>query len=103
MSAVASGVTGASPIWRSIMNTQLEGRQHAFAAPTGLERIAICRSTGTLPCGECPDVVQEVFTAGTAPTQRCTAEMFAQVEGEVGSQNGEMALDSWRQRWAERN
>jgi len=103
MSAVASGVTGASPIWRNIMDTELEGRRHAFAAPTGLERIAICRTTGTLPCGECPDVVQEVFTAGTAPTQRCTAEMFAQADGEGDDQNSEVALDSWRQRWAERN
>lgn len=103
MSAVASGVTGASPIWRTIMDTQLEGRVHAFAPPSGLEKVAICRTTGTLPCGQCSDVVEEVFLEGTAPTQRCTAEMFAQREGGEEQDDEEVALDSWRRRWAERN
>lgn len=99
MSSVASGITGASPIFHTIMASQLEGQHHAFSAPTGLEKIAICQTTGTLPCNECPKVVEEVFLEGTAPTRRCTAEMFAQ---NPDDKNGEIASDSWNRRWAER-
>jgi membrane carboxypeptidase/penicillin-binding protein len=82
------------------MDSQLLGRVHAFAPPTGLERVAICSSTGTLPCGECRDVVEEVFLEGTAPTRRCTAEMFAQLNSQ---ENRGSSSDSWTRRWAERN
>lgn len=80
MSAVASGVTGASPIWRQIMDTQLAQRSssHAFAVPGGLEKVAVCRTTGTLPCRECPQVVEEIYPQGMAPTKHCSSEMFAQ-------------------------
>ncbi len=77
MSQVASGVTGASPIWNSIMSSQLVGRTHAFALPSGVEKVKVCRGTGTLPCQECPKVTEEVFLAGMAPTKQCTATMFA--------------------------
>lgn len=78
MSAVASGVTGASPIFHTIMQQQLTNRLHTFVFPSELERVKICRQTNTLPCGECPQVVEEVFLRGTAPGKSCTAEMFAQ-------------------------
>lgn len=79
MSAVASGVTGASPIWNSIMKAQLSemSSPHRFALPPQLERVAICASTGTLACNGCPNVVQEVFQVGHAPTARCSPEWFA--------------------------
>lgn len=79
MSAVASGVTGASPIWNSLMKGQLaQGERRTFALPTGLTRVKICRKTGTLPCSECPSVTEEVFPVGLAPTQSCNSSMFAQ-------------------------
>ncbi len=77
MSAVASGVTGASPIWQNIMKSQLQ-EKHQFALPYGLTKVKVCRQTGTLPCGACPQVVEEVFPEGLAPKQACTPEMFAQ-------------------------
>lgn len=77
MSAVASGVTGASPIWRGIMNEMVASGEHHFAMPAGLEKVKICQSTGTLSCAECPRVTEEVFPEGMAPTRHCTAAMFA--------------------------
>ncbi len=79
MSSVASGITGASPIWRQIMNGVLKDKPiHAFSTPTGFEKVAICQMTNTLPCAECPLVAEEIFPKGMAPTERCTAEMFTQ-------------------------
>jgi 1A family penicillin-binding protein len=81
MSAVASGVTGASPIWNSIMKNQLaQGEKRTFALPVGLTKVKICRKTGTLPCAECPAVTEEVFPVGLAPTQSCNASMFVATE-----------------------
>jgi penicillin-binding protein 1C len=79
MSAVASGITGASPIWRSIMDGLLENQSewHVFATPDGFERVKICQSTNTLPCDQCPRVTEEIFPKGMAPTRACTAAMFA--------------------------
>lgn len=82
MSAVASGITGASPIWRSIMNELIAdgSAQHAFRVPSGLEKVAVCQATGTLPCEQCPQVVEEIYPRGLAPTRHCTAAMFNPTE-----------------------
>lgn len=77
MSAVASGVTGASPIWQNIMKSQIGSESRRFALPAGLTKVKVCRQTGTLPCGACPQVVEEVFPEGLAPKHACTPEMFA--------------------------
>lgn len=62
MSYVASGVTGASPIWNKIIRTQLDEKNpHKFAVPPGMVRTASCFKTeqyyvqGTEPRSEsCP-------------------------------------------------
>jgi len=79
MSSVASGITGASPIWRHIMDSLLTDRQqlHAFQTPDGFEKVKICLPTNTLPCAECPKVIEEIFPQGMAPTHHCTASMFS--------------------------
>jgi 1A family penicillin-binding protein len=72
MSQVASGITGASPIWHAIMKSLLDaqGKPHVFQTPAGLEPFTVCRTSGTLPCGNC--VTQtEYFLPGTLPTQSC--------------------------------
>lgn len=73
MSYVASGVTGASPIWNKIMRTQLDdAHPHVFSIPSNLIKVKICAMTGTLPCAGCPNVTEEIFVAGTEPTQACS-------------------------------
>src|SRR5690606_30988477 len=43
MSYVASGITGASPIWQKVILTQLsQNSPHAFAAPPTLIKVAVC-------------------------------------------------------------
>ncbi|MEX0895877.1 MAG: PBP1A family penicillin-binding protein [Patescibacteria group bacterium] len=72
MSYVASGVTGASPIWNSVVRLVLDTEQpHRFAMPQNLIKVAICASTGTLPCSGCSRVVEEYFVPGTEPTVAC--------------------------------
>jgi membrane carboxypeptidase/penicillin-binding protein len=79
MSYVASGITGASPIWNNIMRLLLdEDNPHLFATPAGLVKVAICTRTGTLPCTACPrsQVKEELFVPGTEPTNTCNPSMF---------------------------
>ncbi|NCN06979.1 MAG: PBP1A family penicillin-binding protein [Candidatus Pacebacteria bacterium] len=72
MSYVASGVTGASPIWNKIIRTQLSAETpHVFPVPYGVVRVPICKYTGTLPCAGCPTIYNEVFISGTEPTMSC--------------------------------
>ena len=77
MSYVASGITGASPIWNKIMLLLLdEAEPHKFALPDEMVKVKICVSTGTLPCSACPLIKEEVFVKGTEPKQACTNQYF---------------------------
>lgn len=74
MSYVASGVTGASPIWRRIMVSLLKDTPTAgFSPPSDLTRIAICTITGELACPACPSR-SEYFLPGTQPKKACSEE-----------------------------
>ena len=87
MSYVASGITGASPIWNKIMRSLLDNaKSHLFALPPGLVRVAICARTGTLPCSGCPSVREEVFVKGTEPQKACNPQYF--VAQTVGGTSG---------------
>lgn len=82
MSRVASGVTGASPIWQKIMIALLEGREnHDWEVPAGLVQREICGLTGTLPCQGCP-TVKEWFLEENQPTKHCEAAWFEKKEEE---------------------
>jgi membrane carboxypeptidase/penicillin-binding protein len=77
MSYVASGITGASPIWNKIMLLLLDEEQpHRFVQPEDMVRLKICATTGTLPCLACPLIVEELFVKGSEPKQACSNEMF---------------------------
>jgi 1A family penicillin-binding protein len=77
MSYVASGITGASPIWNNIMRLLLdEENPHQFDLPAGLTRVRICSQTGTLPCTGCPLVKEEVFIKGAEPKAACNPVVF---------------------------
>lgn len=73
MSRIASGITGASPIWAKIVNTILETSPQITqpeSAPTELIRVSICTLTGTLPCEGCP-TKYEYFKKGNEPKTAC--------------------------------
>jgi membrane carboxypeptidase/penicillin-binding protein len=82
MSYVASGITGASPIWNKIMRSLLDEKNpHQFALPPDLIKVAICAKTGTLPCSGCPNVREEIFVVGTQPVKACNSNYFTQTPG----------------------
>lgn len=77
MSYVASGITGASPIWNNIIRSLLsEDHPHTFPEPEGLKQVKICKTTGTLTCQGCPWVEDEWFIPGTEPTRACNPAQF---------------------------
>ena len=65
-----SGVEGAGPIWHDFMERALRGQPVIpFAEPPGLERVRVCVPSGLLPTDLCPRTREELFIAGTAPTE----------------------------------
>lgn len=81
MSYVASGITGASPIWNKIMLLLLDDKNpHKFTVPENMIKVKICATTGTLPCTACPKISEEIFVKGTQPQKACSDEYFSAVE-----------------------
>ncbi len=67
-----SGVSGAGPIFRSIMEYLYPDRFPApFAVPAGVVQKSICSASGELPHNGCPSVMTEVFLKSQVPTQVC--------------------------------
>jgi membrane carboxypeptidase/penicillin-binding protein PbpC len=64
-----SGVAGATPIWRAVMEAAHEGLAPSWPAPPGgLVRATVCLPTGLRPGPDCPTKTDEWFLAGTVPT-----------------------------------
>jgi 1A family penicillin-binding protein len=79
MSRIASGITGASPIWNKIMSTVLANQPSIdWKAPDGMSKVNICSITGTLPCDSCP-TRQEWFLDEARPTKACTLEQIQKI------------------------
>jgi membrane carboxypeptidase/penicillin-binding protein PbpC len=76
MARIASGVTGATPIWNKIMSTLLSKQSnHDWSIPEGLIKLPICPYTGTLACSGCP-VKPEWFLEESKPNSTCKSEWF---------------------------
>lgn len=69
MSYVASGVTGASPIWNKIMRQVLKDQKDHFPLqPTGIEYRNVCNLTGLIPTEQNPcETRSELFIKGIYP------------------------------------
>lgn len=78
MNRVASGVTGATPIWQKIMINLLANQPNEpFPMPEDLVKVEICGLNGLLPCQGCPSKT-EYFLAGTEPKTHCDPEKMKQ-------------------------
>jgi len=87
MNQVASGITGASPIWNKIFTT-LTRDDHSynpFVPPENLIRVSICSLTGTLSCSGCPSY-QEYFVKGQEPKTACNPDTIKQILEEKNKQ-----------------
>ena len=81
MSSVASGITGASPIWRKITDYLLnQYPDTGWEKPNNVVSINICKTTGTLPCSGCPNIGQEYFLEKFTPKKSCFFEDKTQSE-----------------------
>ncbi|GIK84361.1 MAG: penicillin-binding protein 1A [Patescibacteria group bacterium] len=83
MSYVASGITGASPIWNKIMRLQLsETEPHQFVLPDMIVETKICKNQAYTPCEFCPAnaLKTEFFVAGTEQQYSCE---FAKLRSQI--------------------
>jgi membrane carboxypeptidase/penicillin-binding protein len=79
MSNVASGITGASPIWNKITTELLKDQpSHQFTPPQDLIKVNICTLTGQLSCQGCPTST-EYFIPGTEPKLHCKPEFIQEL------------------------
>jgi membrane carboxypeptidase/penicillin-binding protein len=71
MSYVASGITGASPIWQKIMKYALQGvKTPGIPIPDGIEGASVCSDSGVVPAADNPCPTRyEYFLKGTVPTE----------------------------------
>ena len=78
------GAVTALPAWMSFMKAASEGHPRAdFPRPPGITNVTIDQRTGSLPYPDDPDVLDEVFLAGTEPT--ATAEPPPTPSDDAGS------------------
>jgi penicillin-binding protein 1A len=87
MARVASGVTGASPIWNKIMSGLLtDAPSFDWPVPSGVKKVGICSLTGTLPCEGC-STVYEWFLEGTVPSKSCSLETIENLKKQNEEKN----------------
>jgi membrane carboxypeptidase/penicillin-binding protein len=76
MSRIASGVTGATPIFNKIMAGLLASEKSAdWPIPSGLTQLPVCPYTGTLACEGCP-IKMEWFLEENKPDKACSSDWF---------------------------
>lgn len=79
MSRIASGITGAAPIWNEIMSHLLAtDSSQGWQKPIGISSLAICSFTGTLPCQGCP-TKNELFLDENRPTLSCKPDQITKI------------------------
>jgi 1A family penicillin-binding protein len=85
MAKIASGITGAAPIWNKIMSTLLVNEDSIkWEVPQGVSQLPICLLTGTLSCEGCPTKT-EWFLDEKKPTSHCNSEQILKIQEEKKS------------------
>jgi 1A family penicillin-binding protein len=82
MSRIASGITGAAPIFNEIMSRLLAKEEnHPWEPPAKLVQVPICPLTGTLPCEGYPTRL-EWFLEENVPKKSCERQQIIKIEEE---------------------
>lgn len=82
--SLASGITGAAPIWNGIMTELLADKvNETFKVPSGVKGVEICSTTGGQKSDKCANRF-EYFIAGTEPTRDTFARVKIWVDKETG-------------------
>jgi len=72
MNQIASGITGAAPIWNQIITELLANQEPKnFHQPEGMIEVEVCAVNGLLPCKGCPETKKALFVPGTEPVKHC--------------------------------
>jgi len=89
MSYVASGVTGASPIWNKIMTFALKDQKQEWPLkPEDVVGVSVCNLSGKMPNPDSPCETRfEYFLEGTVPSEVENLKTFV----EVDKTNGQLA------------
>jgi len=87
MTRIASGLTGATPIFHKIMRFLLSDMpSKEWLPPSGLAKLPICPYTGTLSCNGCPTRM-EWFLEEKRPEKACDPSWFEKKEEEKSKEN----------------
>lgn len=85
MSAIASGVTGASPVWNKIMTKILKDKKQNWPLkPEGVVGSQICNLSGKSPGESGCQTRYEYFLEGTTPTETENLKTFAEIDKTTG-------------------
>lgn len=80
-----SGITGAGPLFASVMQSAMEGLPpHDFPRPPGLVERRVCALSGGLPSPHCHVVRTELFARGTEPQEKCSIHQVLPVDTRNG-------------------
>ena len=81
MSYVASGITGASPIWAEIiknLTTKENSLNLEMEIPSDVIKLSVCSFTGTLSCGKC-NTGSDYFIKGQEPKNKCSSDIVEEI------------------------
>lgn len=85
MGGVASGTTGASPIWHNVMTEILKDKMvKKQTVPAGVVSMTVCNLTGQLPPNEGCDSHVEYFKKDFVPTQRVSYKQNVLINKDTG-------------------
>jgi penicillin-binding protein 1A len=81
-----TGAMVAGPVWGKFMSYIHQGKEiKQFPVPDGIVKRTICTKSGMLPTGYCDDgTIEEIFIAGTEPTQGCLYHISKYASKEAG-------------------
>ena len=99
MSYVASGVTGASPIWNKIISYALKDKKEEWVLkPEGITGGHVCALSGKAPAPEAPCQTRfEYFLEGTVPTETENLKTMVEIDKTIGQLANEKTLPENRE------
>jgi len=90
MARIASGVTGAAPIFNKIMSGLLVGQESVgWDIPQGVDKVTFCTLTASLPCSGCPTRT-DWFLQENVPKKACLPEQIIKIQEEKRKVEGQV-------------
>ncbi len=86
-----TGVVGAAPIWNQFFEEFLKGKpKEQFTRPTQIKEVEICKLSGQLPDGLCPEKITELFIEGTELKETSTLHKKIKIDKRNGLLAGDL-------------